>query len=87
MRIKIKEKMNKKASKERKPQDENDFNGSDNLKKKSYVESRNNSVARKQLTHLLEFFIEGLQPEYVHVVQVVSAHGRRLFPDVHVAQL
>lgn len=87
MKIKIKEKRNKKASKERKPQDESTFSGSDNFKKRSHVESRNNLVVRKQLTHLCKFFIERLEPEHIHVVQVISAHRRRLLPDVDIAKL
>lgn len=67
MKMKIKEKINKEARKERKPQDESNLNGSDNFEKIT-CESRDNLVVRKQLTHFFKVFIDGLEPKHIHVV-------------------
>lgn len=67
IKVRSMRKINKKARKEKRPQDESKLNGPDTLKK-SRGKSRNNLLVGKQLTHFCEIFIEFLKPEDVHVV-------------------
>lgn len=69
IKIKIKEKNNRKGPKRKEATKwKQVIYGPDNLKKNLGIESRNKLLVRKQLTHFCEVFIEFLEPKDVHVV-------------------